>query len=348
VTGGVNRWGFTLTKVAAALGAIVAAGCSAPGTALESSPEVVRSSVGAILHDPVWSYRMHALVGLTDDHQLAKITDPDSRENSKTQLSASLGAGRNIQISQKDDRHVFVPQPESGRVAVVDLAAMRQIDDFDAGPAPAFLAEDAGMRVLLALSADGSSVTAVDEYGDRKLLIAKMIGDRADTIGGANRGREIDYHLYGPSGIRYFKGSSSPPEERGALPMDVGAWAGDGMQVTRSYVASPNGDVLYAVDSRRGGQGLQVLASTRLPSPIRAVATDSTRIYAVTDREVVVLQTASFTGFPAKTIPVIRVVNYRRGASDSEPVSGMAVGPHRVYLSLAGTPRVVSVAKPKL
>jgi hypothetical protein len=106
--------------------------------------------------------------------------------------------------------------------------------------------------------------------------------------------------------------------------------------------------VLYAVDLRRGGEGLEVLARTRLPSPIRALATDDTRIYAATDREVVVLQTASFTGFPAKTIPVIRIIDYRRGASDSAPISGMAVGPHRVYLTLAGTSSVVSVAKPKL
>ncbi|EUA34609.1 hypothetical protein I552_5398 [Mycobacterium xenopi 3993] len=32
----------------------------------------------------------------------------------------------------------------------------------------------------------------------------------------------------------------------------------------------------------------------------------------------------------------------------SAPVSGMAVGPHRVYLTLAGTPYVLSVAKPHL
>jgi hypothetical protein len=334
-----------------AVAAVMLAGCASPGTSLESSPEVTLRSVGAALHNPVWSYRRHSLVALTDDHRVAEVSDPLSPEHATTRLSAPMGAGRNVQISQKNDRHLFVPQPERGRVAVVDLASLRQIDDFDAGPAPVYLAEDAGMRVLLALSADGS-VTPVDEYGFRKLGTTTAIGDPADSIDGANRGRDIDYHLYGPSGIRYYKGPSSPPQEHGSLSMDVAVSAGDGTQVTRSYVASRNDDVLYAVDSRRDGKGLEVLATTRLRSPIRELGTGDTRIYAATDHEVVVLETASFTGFPRGTIPVIRVIDYRAGLpagpDHSAPLSGMAIGPHRVYLTLAGTPDVVSVAKPQL
>ncbi len=109
--------------------------------------------------------------------------------------------------------------------------------------------------------------------------------------------------------------------------------------------------MLYAVDSRRGGDGLQVLASARLPSPIRDLGTDDTRIYAATDHQVVVLETASFTGFPQQKIPVIRVIDYRAGlpgAIQWAQLSGMAVGPHRVYLTLAEAPYVVSIAKPRL
>ncbi|GAB5023445.1 hypothetical protein JHV675_37210 [Mycobacterium avium subsp. hominissuis] len=46
--------------------------------------------------------------------------------------------------------------------------------DFDAGPAPAYLSEDAGLRMLLALSSDGRSVTPVDQYGYRKLATAPI------------------------------------------------------------------------------------------------------------------------------------------------------------------------------
>jgi hypothetical protein len=246
---------------------------------------------------------------------------------------------------------VFVPQPQRRKVAVVDLQSLRQINDFDAGPAPAYLAEDAGLRVLLALSSDGKSVTPVDQYRYRKLPTAAITGGTADSIDGANRGREVDYHLYGPSGIRHYQGASSPAGERGSLNMDVAVAAGDGTAVSRSYVAGHDGSVLYAVDSRRGGDGLQVLASARLPAPIRDLGTDGTRIYAATDHEVVALETASFTGFPGQAIPVIRAIDYRTGmpaAGQAAHLSGMAIGPRRVYLTFAEAPYVVSVAKPHL
>ena len=84
-----------------------------------------------------------------------------------------MAVGRNLQIGQKDDRVVFVPQPERGKVAMVDLESLREVSDFDAGPAPAYLSEDAGLRMLLALSSDGRSVTPVDRYGFRKLPTAR-------------------------------------------------------------------------------------------------------------------------------------------------------------------------------
>jgi hypothetical protein len=96
---------------------------------------------------------------------------------------------------------------------------------------------------------------------------------------------------------------------------------------------------------------MEVLASTRLPSPIRELGTDDTRIYAATDRELVTLETASFTGFPDARIHVLRTVDYRSGlppAARAAQLSGMAVGPHRVYLTFAQAPYVVSIAKPRL
>ncbi|MDD4867240.1 MAG: hypothetical protein PHQ28_09030 [Mycobacterium sp.] len=330
--------------------ALVVAACSVPG-APETTPEVVLWSAGSALHQPVWSYRMHALVALTEDQRLAELTTDPTRSDAKTRLSAPLGAGRNLQISQKDPRVVFVPQPQRGEVAAVDLETLREPRGFHAGPAPAYLAQDAGLRVLLALSADGKSVTPVDQYGERALPTAAVAGAPASGLAGLNRGRDIGYHLYGGSGIRYYQGTSSPPAERGALDMDVAVWAGDGTAATRSYVAGPNDNVLRAVDSRRSGAGLEVLGSARLPSPIRALGTDDTRIYAATDNELVVLETDSFTGYRHGTIPVLRVIGYRSGlpgAAGKAPLSGMAIGPRRVYLTLDRTPYVVGVAKPHL
>ncbi|MBO0863887.1 MAG: hypothetical protein J2P16_02315 [Mycobacterium sp.] len=349
-----RRGGLRLRRwcSAAAAGAVVFTGCASPQQP-ESSPEITLVDVGTALHNPVWSYGSHTLIGLTDDQRLAKVTDPASAGAAKTTLSAPLEAGRNLQISQKDDRHIFVPQPQRGSVAVVDIGSLKSIDHFDAGPAPDYLSEDAGMRILLALSADGLSVTPVDEYGYRKLPTAAVTGGRADSIDGANRGRQIEYHLYGPSGIHYYKGHSSPPPEHGTFAMDVAVSAGDGAKVARTYVADGSHSVLYAVDFGRGGAALGMVGHAQLPSsPIRYLGTDDTRIYAATDRQLVTLETESFTNFPARVIPVLKVVDYRSGLPDgqakSAPLSGMAIGPHRVFLTLRGTPYVASVAKPHL
>lgn len=343
----VLRCGVVVVVAAASM----TTACSRPGASLESAPDVALWRIAAPLHEPVWSYHTHALIALTDDHRLAEVTAGDQGNDAKTRFSAPMtSSGRNLQISQKDKRVVFVPQPERGKVAAVDLESLRQVNDFDAGPAPAYLAEDAGLRMLLALSADGMAVTPVDQYGYRELPTATTT-DSAQSIDGANRGRDLDYHLYGSSGIRYFHGTSSPPAQRGSLSIDVAVSAGDGTATTRSYVAGHDDNTLRAVDSRRGGEGMEVLASTRLPRPIRELGTDDSRIYAATDRELITLETASFTGFPDGRIPVLRTVEYRSvlpAAAQSAHLSGMAVGPDRVYLTLAEEPYVVSIAKPRL
>jgi hypothetical protein len=135
------------------------------------------------------------------------------------------------------------------------------------------------------------------------------------------------------------------------MAMDVASSAGDGTAVTRGYVARRDDDTLYVVDLRRSREGLRVRAATRLPSPIRRIGSDDTRIYAATDREVAVLETNSFMRFERDKIPLLRITNYRAALPESErsaPLSGMALGPHRVYLTFKGTPLVVSVAKAHL
>jgi hypothetical protein len=71
-----------------------------------------------------------------------------------------------------------------------------------------------------------------------------------------------------------------------------------------------------------------------------------------TDQNVMVFETASFTGYPDGAIPLLRVIDYRAvlppGPVGSAALSGMAIGPDRVYLTLQGQPVVLSVAKPRL
>lgn len=304
------------------------------------------------LHSPVWSYATGALLALTDDGRLAAIDHPARPDTVATRLSEPLGAGRNVQISRADERIVFVPQPARDRVAAVELSGLRQLGDVDAGPAPTTLAEDSGMRVLLALSADGATVTPVEEFGLRKLPGAQVSAGPTGAIDGANRGRTIEYHVYGPGGLSHYKGSSSPPEQRGHYDARVFVAAGDGTAGDRVYLADARGDTLYAVESARGGHGLQVVGSSSVSSPIRYLGSDDTRVYAGTDTGVTVFESATFTGYPHASIPVLGVLDYRAGLPSgparSAPLSGMAIGPDRIYLTLRGQPIVVSVAKPRL
>jgi len=113
----MGLWTRLLRRLGALGAVMVASGCSAPGALLESASEVMLWSVGAVLHNPVWSYRAHALVALTDDHRLAEITAGSRPEDAKMRLSAPMAVGRNLQISQKDDRVVFVRSCRSRSVA---------------------------------------------------------------------------------------------------------------------------------------------------------------------------------------------------------------------------------------
>lgn len=338
---------------AAAVAGLLATGCSPPGSSSESYPEVLLTAIDAPLHDPVWSYHMHTLAALTDDRRVATIAMPDQPGPGQTRLSAPLGAGHNLQISQKDERVAFVGRPEREAVAAIDLHSLEVVDQFDAGPAPSYLSEDAGQRVLLALSADGKSVTPVEQYGYSKLPTANISGEPAERIDGANRGRAIEYHLYDRSGIRYYKGPASPPEHRASLAMDIAAAAGDSTKSTRSYVAENGKNAVYAVDFGHDGEDLTIVGEAILPSSaIRYLGTDDTRLYAATDHHLVVLETASFKGYRDGAIPVIDTIDYRSGLPHgvlrSTPLSGMAIGPDRVYLSLTGQPNLISVGKPHL
>lgn len=351
---GGMTWGAWFS--AAVVGAVACAGCSVPEPSLRgapgTSPETSYLQVQTPLRDPVWSYRTGSLIALTDDGRLAAVEHADDPDAVTTRLSPPLDAGRNVQISRADDQTVFVPQPARDRVAAVRLTDLRQVGDIDAGPTPAYLSEVSGMRVLLALSADGLTVTPVEELGLRKLPATRVAASATGVIGGANRGRAIEYHVYRPDGVSYYKGPSSPPEHRGRYDTEVAVAAGDGTAAGRVYLADARGDTLYAVESARGGHGLQEIGRSPVSSPIRYLGSDDTRVYAATDTDVTIFESAAFTGYPHGSIPVLRVIDYRAGLPSgparSTPLSGMAIGPDRVYLTLRGQPVVVSVAKPQL
>ncbi len=336
---------------AAALGAATIAGCAPASTERESAPNLTVVATTAPLHAPTWSHARSAVLALTDDGRVARVSDPAAAERSDTAFSTALHAGANLWISDSAPTQVWVPQPRDGRVTAVDVATLRPVAEVAAGPAPAQLSANAGLRTLLVLSADGQSVTPVDEYSRRPSPTATITGPAAETIIGAARGRRVDYHLYDASGVRHLRGATATPEQLGALPITLSAATADHTKNTRSYVGQNT--TVWAVDARRDGRGMQIVGRLEVPGgPVRFLASDDTRLYVATDRAVVVAATASVTGYPDGRIPLRGTVDYRSvlpaGPARDAPLSGVAVGPHRIYLTVAGEPYLISVAKPAL
>lgn len=343
------------TRICAAMVIALAAvtGCSAPGSELEAADAVTVQRAGAVIHGPVYSYADHVLLGLTDDRRIAGIDLSQGDANVPTTVSDPIpDAGPNLVISPLNDDTALIAQPDRGQVAEIDLGRLSVADTIDAGPEPSYLGSNSGARVLLALSRDGSTVTPV-ELHRRTPLPSTIVGaGPGATVVGANRGRQLDFHVIGRDRVAYYQGRTPPAQEKVGLGVGAAAAAGDGAKVTRLYLAERGTDRLLAVDAQRGGEGLHVVGTAAVGEQIRYLATDDTRIYAATDQHVVVLETRSFEGYADGVIPVIRTLDFRSGVPDgpaeSAPVSGLAVGNDRVFLTLSGQPYIIGVAKPRL
>lgn len=327
--------------------------CAPPGEELEAADAITVDQVATAVRAPLWSFRYDVLLGVTGDGRIAAVQGLASGDGDvDTAFSAPLAdVGRNVEISPLDESVLLVPQPGSGRVARVRIADLTVTDALDAGPAPDLLALDSGSRTLLSLSADASTVTPVDLHRERVLAATRVDARPGALVQGAARGRQLDFHVVDHTAVTHFQGVDPPAGPVGRLTPGATAVAGDGAKVSRVYVAPAGGGQVLALDSDSDGKGLKVVGTADLGEDVRFLATDDTRIYAVTDRRVVVLETHSFDGYSGGEIPVIRDFDYRAalsGEPKAAPVAGVTVGAHRVFLTFSGAPWVVGVAKPRV
>ncbi|MFC5138279.1 hypothetical protein ACFPK1_08560 [Actinomycetospora rhizophila] len=339
----------TLGALAAAvLPALLVTGCATAGDA-GPAPVVVVRHTDAALHEPVWSPGTHALLALTDDGRVARV-DPGAPGMT---LSPPLGrVGENVVTDPSDPSVAYVARPDADEVVALDVRDLRPVGALPLGRAPDFLATDDGSRALLALSEDRTTVSAVD-LGNQHALPPQDVHASPDAkLDGPARGRPVAYHVLGPDGITHYKGAPGQVEEKGRIDVRAGHSAGDRVKVDRLYVAERDGDRLLAVETPPDHEGLAVVASADLGAPVRHVGTDETRVYAATDDELVVFATRSFTGYPDGHLPRIATIPFRNALPDgparSAPVSGLAVGPERVWLTLDGQDAVVGIAEPPL
>lgn len=330
-----------------AVAAVVLTGCV--GDAGEAGPVVVR--IGAPVSEPTWSGPEDALVGITGDDRLATISVSGS--TARTRLTAPLhDAGENV-VTGDSSALAYLPQPKLDRVAVISLDGMRVTGTLHIGAQPSYVALAPHASVLLALSEDGATVTGLDLNTHRSRTERVNAGPDAE-IDASDRDRRVEYHVVGPAGIALYRGdvlSAEDPEMEGRLPVDGGKSAVDLFATTRVYSAVRGTDRLVAVDQTRTFDRLELVASARLGQPVRYVAVDQNRVYAVTENKLVVYATDSFVGYQNGTLPLITTIHYRRSlaghpALAKAVVSGLTTGGGRVYLTFAGQPYLLSIAAP--
>jgi hypothetical protein len=304
------------------------------------------------VHKPEWSEHARALFALTEDDRIVKIDPSGQPGTARTTLSAPFPhVGENL-VTRVTTGMVYLPQPELDRVALVSDADLRQVGTVAAGPAPSFLALDSGADDLLALSQDRTTATPVDLHDHTVLPSQTLSAGEEAELDGAQRGRLIDYHVTGPGGITHYKGSPGAVEIEGRIGISAEKTAGDLTKSSRLYVAEKGTDRLLAVESTRSLTGLELVGQASLGEPVHHVGVDETRIYAATEHTLVVLETNTYEGYPNNTIPTVETIDFRASlpgeALKSAPLSGLAVGPDRVYLTLKDQPYIISIAKPSL
>jgi hypothetical protein len=335
-----------LIAAAAIALAVVLDACAGSGsTGAAGAPHLTLLRVAAPIEHPVWADHDGVLLGVAGARveKVAPARDARSARSSLSRAFADIGT--NVAPGIPDTGVAYVPQPRSDRVAVLRVSDLRQVGTLRDGPSPAYLATDAGADALLALSAAGRSVTAVDVRDHGRVGRVDLDAGTDAAVDGPERGRLVEYHVTGASGITHVKDG----ERLGSLRIPAGPAVSDETKVTRLYVAQRGTGRLLAVDSQRWGDGLRVVGQADLGAPVRYLGVDHYMLFAVAGGRLIVLDTNSYQGYASGHIPVREVIHFARDLSPrlrGAAVSGLAVGPHRVYLTLASVPYVVSIAKP--
>jgi hypothetical protein len=341
----IVRAGATLLVV----GAAAAGGAGCQGQNVAAGPQTVLLHVSAPLSEPVWSDAADELVGLTaSGHRVETVEPALHARGAHSTLSAALNdVGRNIAPGPPDHDVVYVPQPASDDVAVLNLPDLKQVGTLPAGSDPSYVATDVGAQTLLALSGNGRTVTGVSLHDKTVSTTQPVDAEPEADIDGPQRERVVEFHVTGSDGIDHYLAGA----RRGSIDIPTTDAVGDETKVTRLYVAETGTDRLVAVDSGRAGGGMDRVGQARLDAPVLFVDDDAHRIYAATHDQLVIMETRSYGGFPGGKIPVIETVNFRSdlpAAVRDAALSGVVSGTDRVFLTFSDAPYVLSVAKPNV
>lgn len=321
---------------------LAAAGCAGS----PPSPPVALVWTGVAVHDPVWSNG--AVFALTEGGSRVARIEPGRAAT----LSPPLpGIGRNLVANPMPGDTLLVPQPGRDTVAVLAAGDLRPVSTVAAGPSPAYVDVVKQAKVLLAMPADGSEVSAVDLSAGTPLPPQAVAAGPGATVDGPARGRPVSFFVAGPSGIAYYKGSAGPVTRRAASPVRAAVSTGDLVKVSRLYVGEAGTGRLLAVETNPDENRLDVTATLDLGAPAQYLGVDQDRVFALTGDRLVVARTSNYEGYADGRFSVLTTIDLRAAlpaAVRAAPFAGLTVGADRVYVAVAGEPFLLSVAKPGL
>lgn len=334
---------------------LLLAGCSGVGAGnSDERGSVAILEVDAPLREPTWVSHEGVLLALDADEPRVVRINPEAGvpageapgEGAVAADARLEGVGENLAPYLRKPERVYVPQPEPGRVAVLNATDLRVEETLRIGDVPPFEADtQQGSDALFTLSRDGATVTAFDlERGEVVDEVGVEAGEGA-MLEAPEKGLHPSFWVANRGGVSFYHGDPAPIRRVTGERIGVEDIAVDHESAQRAYVAEAGSGRVVALEGDPEGllEGeLLEVAERDLGEAVEHVEAEETEVYAVTRDTLFVMR--------REDLSVRETVNFRGPVRDealkSAPVSGMTVGKERVYLTLEGEPYVLGVDKP--
>lgn len=323
----------------------VLAGCGGEGSG-SGAPEDGRVELVGLdepLKQPVYAPSNGEVIALDEKGERLVRLEVSGGSGPEEPLPVTLseelaGSGENLALNREESGETFIPQPERDQAQVLendDLLDVRAITNI--GEAPVRVALDYPEDALFALSADGSTVTAVSLDTFDVIGEERVDGSEETLMDTPLSGEGGVFWLAGPQGMALHELNAGEPRTRTAL--DAATLAVDANNAERAYASEAGTGRVVAVEPGTGGD---IDAEADLSEEVLDLAAEPGRLYALTGSELVVLDAADLGTIASIELSTSAVLE----ATERVEPSGMAVGDEGVVVTLEGEPAVLLVEKP--
>ncbi|MQA15181.1 MAG: hypothetical protein GEV09_13720 [Pseudonocardiaceae bacterium] len=322
----------------AALGLL--AGCASSPSAGGGTRPIELVELEAPLTHAAWATEVDALLGLTAEDRLLEI-DPDTGE---TAYSLQLkSTGENLAVVTRPSEHVYVPQPDFDRIAVIGTKSLERIRDLGAGQTPHWVASHPTSFTLLAISEDGSTVTGVDTETHEVSFRQQVAGGPAAVVAEAGDSLDPAFWLVGPGRVAHFAGKQPTPTADRTGELSHETFSPDRDTPEAAYLTEEGSSRVVALEGQQGE--LAGVAEQDLGEPVEHVeskAKEEFRVYAATASSLTVLRSDNLERLD--TIEFRSVLD--QAGLGGARIGGLTVGDSHIYLGVEGEPYVLRIRKP--